>query len=193
MVKKSSLAASLTVASMMLLGAGAAQATTLTFDTNADCSTSEVSIASPGPIFGPCGLGGSPNGTSALVQLGDGVSYWVAVFTSVVSNVSIDLGDFNQDADRLFLWAWDENNNDLLPNAEVDIAANFTGMVTLSLALSGIKSIVFGVYGSGVYADNLTFTPAPRVPLPAALPLLLTGLGGLGFVGWRRKRSAASA
>jgi hypothetical protein len=28
-------------------------------------------------------------------------------------------------------------------------------------------------------------------PIPASLPLLATALGGLGFVGWRRKRQAA--
>jgi hypothetical protein len=27
-------------------------------------------------------------------------------------------------------------------------------------------------------------------PLPAALPLFATGIGGLGFLGWRRKRKA---
>ena len=30
------------------------------------------------------------------------------------------------------------------------------------------------------------------VPLPAALPLFATALGGLGFVGWRRRRKAAA-
>jgi hypothetical protein len=28
------------------------------------------------------------------------------------------------------------------------------------------------------------------VPLPAALPLFATGIGGLGMLGWRRKRRA---
>src|SRR6185437_7006205 len=32
-----------------------------------------------------------------------------------------------------------------------------------------------------------------RTPLPAALPLFASGLGGLGFLGWRRKRKAAKA
>jgi len=31
------------------------------------------------------------------------------------------------------------------------------------------------------------------VPLPATLPLFATGLGGLGLLGWRRKRKAQAA
>jgi len=30
-------------------------------------------------------------------------------------------------------------------------------------------------------------------PIPAALPLFATGLGAMGFIGWRRKRKAAAA
>lgn len=32
----------------------------------------------------------------------------------------------------------------------------------------------------------------PTIPVPAALPLLLTALGGLGFAGWRRKRAGTT-
>ena len=32
-----------------------------------------------------------------------------------------------------------------------------------------------------------------QTPLPTALPLFVTGLGGLGLLGWRRKRKAAAA
>jgi hypothetical protein len=33
----------------------------------------------------------------------------------------------------------------------------------------------------------------PTTPLPAALPLFATGIGAMGFVGWRRKRKAQAA
>jgi hypothetical protein len=32
--------------------------------------------------------------------------------------------------------------------------------------------------------------PPAATPLPAALPLFATGIGAMGFVGWRRKRKA---
>jgi hypothetical protein len=32
----------------------------------------------------------------------------------------------------------------------------------------------------------------PATPLPAALPLFVTGIGGLGLLGWRRKRKAVA-
>jgi hypothetical protein len=35
-----------------------------------------------------------------------------------------------------------------------------------------------------------TFTSVATTPLPGALPLLATGLGGLGLFGWRRRRKA---
>jgi hypothetical protein len=40
-------------------------------------------------------------------------------------------------------------------------------------------------------SGTITSTPAPT-PLPAALPLFAAGLGALGLLGWRRKRTARS-
>jgi hypothetical protein len=37
---------------------------------------------------------------------------------------------------------------------------------------------------------DATFTFTTTTPLPAALPLFASGLGGLGLLGWRRKRKA---
>ena len=56
---------------------------------------------------------------------------------------------------------------------------------------------VFSLYNdgtdTGISTDLATFTPASTTPLPAALPLFATGLGGLGLLGWRRKRKAQAA
>lgn len=57
----------------------------------------------------------------------------------------------------------------------------------------GISELTFSLPGSGAI-DDLTFeisefggeTPAP-IPVPAALPLMLAGLGGLAWVGRRRR------
>jgi hypothetical protein len=38
--------------------------------------------------------------------------------------------------------------------------------------------------------DNDQGNTDPVAPLPAALPLFATGIGGLGLLGWRRKRKA---
>jgi len=39
---------------------------------------------------------------------------------------------------------------------------------------------------------NILLEPGGAAPLPAALPLFASGLGGLGLLGWRRKRKAAA-
>ena len=50
-------------------------------------------------------------------------------------------------------------------------------------------------FGFGTETGNpgewATTVSNPTTPLPAALPLLATGLGALGLLGWRRKRKAA--
>ena len=38
--------------------------------------------------------------------------------------------------------------------------------------------------------DHLDAPPVAPTPLPATLSLFATGLGGLGLLGWRRKRKA---
>jgi hypothetical protein len=42
----------------------------------------------------------------------------------------------------------------------------------------------------GSITSIANFTPVAATPVPAALPLLATALGGLGFAGWRRRRHA---
>jgi hypothetical protein len=49
-----------------------------------------------------------------------------------------------------------------------------------------------GSSGAPVWADQLVVNSVQPAPLPAALPLLATGLGAMGLLGWRRKRKGAA-
>jgi hypothetical protein len=62
----------------------------------------------------------------------------------------------------------------------------------------GINDDIY-YYGSSGYPDNtgsllisVEANSLTTTPLPAALPLFATGLGAMGFFGWRRKRKATA-
>lgn len=49
-------------------------------------------------------------------------------------------------------------------------------------------------WGEGETADSFTLNVGvAAIPLPAGLPLLAAGLGAIGLLGWRKKRSANTA
>lgn len=54
----------------------------------------------------------------------------------------------------------------------------------------GTYSIAHDYYTSENYHETLTVA---ATPIPATLPLLATALGGLGFAGWQRRKSAQPA
>ena len=62
-------------------------------------------------------------------------------------------------------------------------------------AIQDLGTMTF-VDASGAPIDALQYQFVSNelaTPLPAALPLFATGLGGLGLLGWRKKRKAAAA
>ena len=79
------------------------------------------------------------------------------------------------------------------------IAIPFTDRLTFALA-SGLPSLGIRIQIAGglASAPSLGFFEDARIilddgaviPVPAALPLLLTGLAGLGLIGWRRRKAA---
>ena len=173
-------------ASFVALGASA---TTLTFNSHDDCDTSDVLITA-GHGAGSCYILNGPTGSDALVKGGQYSSFWKADFSTLVDYVSVDLGDFGDDDDELFLAAFDETNS-LIGVITKAIESTSSSMHTLTLALADISKVYFGVTGDrgngGIYADNFTYN-VQAVPVPASALLFGSALMGLGLI--RRKKKA---
>ena len=71
-------------------------------------------------------------------------------------------------------------DSDALPSAYLSAALFDIGPGGFDIGFPGIGRPGVGLTGT------LTSTP-----IPAALPLFATALGGMGWLGWRRKRTAA--
>lgn len=73
----------------------------------------------------------------------------------------------------------------------------FLGLVTddNTAVIAGVFLDLVGAESAGFAIDNLRFgrigdvRPPGDVPVPAALPLLASALGLVGFLGWRRKKA----
>ncbi len=98
------------------------------------------------------------------------------------------------------------NNTNGIPVAGLNIG--FDGLTTILIASSGllgdglhtakfiIADVADGLLDAGVFIQAGTFSPdnpndepVPEIPLPAALPLFLSGLAGFGFFRRRRKQA----
>ncbi|GAB2178945.1 hypothetical protein [Dongia sp. agr-C8] len=64
------------------------------------------------------------------------------------------------------------------------------GLIAL---LGGASPLAFGVFTLNDYgAVHFDIALVATTPIPAALPLFASALGGLGFLRWRRRRAAAA-
>ncbi len=137
-------------------------------------------------------LSSSPNATLSLLETSSPRRNLRADISGGTNFVSIDLGDFNADADTLFLNVYNSSNVLIASDADA-INAAFTGMVTLSVAAANIAYVEFfgiGTNGNSVFADNFTFDAA-AVPEPVSLLLLGTGAAGLVAQARRRRKRSA--
>jgi hypothetical protein len=180
-----------------MVAGSAAQATVLTFESVPDGPTySELgaTITAAGQNFQSLS---SPNGTSGILVDVSPRSPFTAVFGTLQSSVSVDLGDFDADADTIFLQGFGLGG---VPLGEISMLldASDSSMHTLTFSAADISYVIFGsrdpsINGSSVYADNLTFGGA--VPEPATWARMIVGLAGIGcrLRRTRRERTAAIA
>lgn len=180
----------LKIAAFSALFSSSASATTITFDNDGQCVNADVQITA-GPNADHCIVTGGPDGSNATVMSGQTDSFWIAAFTSLIDFVSVDLGDFGEDADELFLATFDAQGS-ITGVVTKTIGEAISGMHTLTLSIANTSFVAFGSTGfegdGGVYADNLTYnTQVSAVPVPVPALLLGTALLGAGFIARRRK------
>lgn len=129
--------------------------------------------------------GTGPNGTLGLLAGSSPLEELRADIAGGALSVSVDIGDYDGDSDRLFLEIFDSGGTSL-GYTDLVIAADFIGMETLTLSAPNIAYAIFGardaVDGSSVYSDNFTYE---RIPAPGAI---LLGTIGVSLVGWLRRR-----
>ncbi len=168
----------------------------ITIDFNSLSGNQGSSFTLSGITFSTTGSGGldatlSPNSTIALLEQSTPRQFIRADIAGGATSVSIDLGDFDADADTIFLQIFDSGNNSLGFTSQL-LADSFIGMQTLTLSSSNIAYAVFGstapsVNGSSVLADNFTAAIGAVPDAGSTLSLMAAGLGALGFVVRRRK------
>ncbi|WP_414664728.1 hypothetical protein [Horticoccus sp. 23ND18S-11] len=169
----------------------------VTVDFNAVAASIGASYTSGAVTFVPTAgsdltTGVGPNGTRGLLG-SDGEPYYTirANIAGGTSSVSVDLGDFDQDADTIFLEIFSAANVSLGYTSQL-LATSFSGMVTLNLSASNIAYAVFGSIapsagGSSVYADNFTYGAASTPDAGSTLALFAAGLGLVGVAARSRK------
>jgi hypothetical protein len=191
------------VAALIAIGASRADAATLTFDFSSpalmetyseDGFDMKTDIGGPQALATWAGFGSfdadtSPGSATLLANNGSGSTLFFSAAGGVpFSFESIDLADtFNDgtsfDVNFLFTFAH---------------APGMSASVTLDRAV-GLQTVVFGLAdvilvqwsstGLAAQFDNIQATAAvATTPLPAALPLFASALGGFGLIGWRRKK-----
>ena len=131
---------------------------------------------------------------------------YINVTTGIsLNNLNITLGsalsfDYDPSTDRLYVGGLENSAASIPVGAANDFWLYIYGFTSAPVFYqAGYKQILANVPDAVYYytlptnpTGSVSVTSASAVPAPAALPLLASGLGGLGLLGWRRKRKAAA-
>ena len=130
------------------------------------------------------------SGGAATMNVLDGFSTGFSFFYS-----SVNFGGF------VNVWSGLNSTGDLLATLTLDAlgfgpgdpSGSFSNWESIGVLFTGTAySVDFGGSADQIAFDNVTLgsnTPGvPPVPVPASLPLLLAGLGGLGLLARRKRR-----
>lgn len=155
----------------------------------------DVTITAPGGTFS---ITNGPNGTKGLLPEGSPRPLVRLDFAALASSVSVELGDFNQDADEAYLELFTSGDVSLgivtLPIASPDQTMHLLSLTPASgaaYALLGGRAPA--VNGSSLYVDNIDVAfDLVAVPEPATWGMMMAGFGlaGGALRGRRRVKTA---
>ena len=188
-------------AAVLILTAGSVQAEVYDFNAIATGCYTEAALSSHCPGISFNNTGGKDFYVDTVSNLdldfsGNAVLNWpydtpgnstVATFDLPVTFFSVTMGDYNADADTLFLYAYNADNSNVAIDFKIfnNPATSYAGHTLSVASMAGdIARVEFYGVGAGdgnynsVYWDNVAFTP---VPVPAAVLLGMLGLGVAGL------------
>jgi len=197
------------VASILLsvaigLGSAQAQAITLNFDELAPGTVLSTQYASLGVVFSnshtvlriadqwPGDPFTPPNAVAPLDYTIPG-NYNLATFSVPVNSVSVTMGDYDDDADHIYLQLYDSAWN-LLASDDYVLPWDLYGGYTLSASVAGwnvahAKFWALGINENSCFFDNFSFNTRDGGTIPEPATVLLVGSSlGLWRLASRRRR-----
>ena len=108
------------------------------------------------------------------------------MFDSLVDILSLNALDINNNESISFSF-YDEDDNLISSTSNGATTTADNEYLEFLFDVTGVKKLVVDLSGSGAI-DDLVYDVS-EVPVPAALPLLLSGLAGLGFAARRKRKT----